>query len=327
MQQAIKRIGVLTSGGDAPGMNACIRAVVRQAIARDLQVLGIRRGYEGLIDGEIIPMTTRSVGGIMHTGGTVLLTARSERFLYPAVRKQCVQDLHDLGMDGLVVIGGNGSFRGALELSKLGLPVVGVPGSIDNDVACTDMAIGVDTCLNTILDAVDKIKDTAGSLHRPFIIEVMGRHCGYLATQSGLAGGAELVVTPEASVTLEEIGEAADAAYRRGKPMFIAIVAEGAPFKAQEIYEYLKENHPGGTGGPRLTILGHIQRGGRPSAADRILATRLGVAAVDALIEGNHAHMVGLVGREVRTSPLTESIGCKLEYDPQIHEIAHTLAI
>ena len=323
----MKRIGVLTSGGDAPGMNACIRAVVRQAIARGVQPLGIRRGYEGLIDGEIIPMTARGVGGIMQTGGTILLTARSERFLYPAVRKQCVQDIRDLGMDGLVVIGGNGSFRGALELSHLGLPVMGVPGSIDNDLAGTDMAIGVDTCLNTILDAVDKIKDTAGSLQRPFIIEVMGRECGYLATQSGLAGGAELVVTPEASLTLEQIGESLEEAYRRGKPMFIAIVAEGAQHDAQEIYQYLKEHHPGGTGGPRLTILGHIQRGGRPTAFDRVLATRLGVASVNALLDGHHSHMVGLCGGDVRISPLAETISCSLEFDPELNEMASALSM
>lgn len=323
----MKRIGVLTSGGDAPGMNACIRAVVRQTIARGLQPLGIRRGYEGLVDGEIIPMTARGVGGIMHTGGTMLLTARSERFLYPAIREQCLQDIRDLGMDGLVVIGGNGSLRGAVELSQLGLPVVGVPASIDNDLAGTDMAIGVDTCLNTILDAVDKIKDTAGSLHRPFIIEVMGRECGYLATQAGLAGGAELVVTPEAELTLEQIGEAVEAAYRRGKPMFIAIVAEGARHNAQEIHDYLKEHHPGGTGGPRLTILGHIQRGGRPTAFDRVLATRLGVAAVDALLAGRHRHLIGLVGREIQATPLEEALGCPLDFDPKLNEMASALAM
>jgi 6-phosphofructokinase 1 len=322
----MKRIAVLTSGGDSPGMNACIRAVVREALALGIDPYGIRRGYEGLIDQEIIPMTSRSVGSIMRLGGTSLQTARSERFLLPTVRQEAVQGLRDHGIEGLVVIGGNGSFQGACKISELGIPVVGVPASIDNDVGGTDMAIGVDTCLNTILDSMDKIKDTAGSLPRPFLIEVMGRHSGYLALLAGIAGGAELVVTPEKCMTLPEIAAEVEQAYHRGKPLFIALIAEGAPVRASEVCEYLKVKYPGEASSPRMTILGHIQRGGSPSAFDRILATRLGVAAVKALAAGESAVMVGLRGGEIRTTLLSESLSISPELDPDLFEMARALA-
>ncbi|HEY3265437.1 MAG TPA: ATP-dependent 6-phosphofructokinase [Armatimonadota bacterium] len=322
----MKRIAVLTSGGDAPGMNACIRAVVRQAVAEGMEAYGIRRGFEGMIDGEIVPMTSRSVGSIMRLGGTALQTARSSRFLHDTIQADAVKIVRDHGIEGLVVIGGNGSFQGAMAVSRLGLPVIGVPASIDNDMGGTEMAIGVDTCLNTILDSMDKIKDTAGSLQRPFIIEVMGRECGYLALLAGLAGGAELVVTPESNMTLEQIDEEIETAYRLGKPMFIALVAEGARVKATEITDHLMKSHAREGGAPRLTILGHVQRGGNPSAFDRILATRLGVAAVKALVAGHGAHMVGLKGGRIAVTPLAESTVMAPTLDPDLHAMARTLA-
>jgi 6-phosphofructokinase 1 len=305
-------------------MNACIRAVARQAIAAGVEVLGIEHGFDGLLDASFAPLTSRGVSGIMQLGGTVLMTSRSERFRLPSYQEAAAVMLRERSVDGLVVIGGNGSFQGAAALGALGIPVVGVPASIDNDMGGTDMAIGVDTCLNTILDSVDKIKDTAGSLHRPFIIEVMGRHCGYLALQAGLAGGAEMVVTPESTITLEAIGDAVLAAYGRGKAMFIIIVSEGAPLRAAEIHAYLKTRHA--DAGPRLTILGHVQRGGSPSAFDRILATRLGAAAVNALADGLCAHMVGLRGGEITVCTLAESITGIPAVAPDVPVIAATLA-
>lgn len=322
----MKRIGVLTSGGDSPGMNAAIRGVTRQGLSLGLEVIGVRRGYDGLVDADYEPLTSRSVGSIMRHGGTVLLTSRCPRWKEPEVREATVARLRREGMDALVVIGGNGSYRGALELCRLGFPVMGVPGSIDNDMGGTDMAIGTDTCLNTILDAVDKIKDTAGSLHRPFIVEVMGRECGYLALAAGLAGGAELVVIPEKPMTMRDIESAAEDAHERGKPLFIAIVAEGARPRATEIVDHFEENPVGGFANPRLTILGHVQRGGSPTAFDRILATRLGVAAVNALVAGETAAAVGLVGGEVRVTPLADAVANPAHPDVRLQEMAMVLA-
>ena len=322
----MNRIGVLTSGGDSPGMNACIRSVVRHGMARGMEVIGYRRGYEGLIDNDGIRMTSRSVSGIMQTGGTILQTARSKRFLDPDVRAEMVQRLKADGLDGLVVVGGNGSFRGAVELVALGMPVAGVPASIDNDIGGTDMAVGVDTCLNTIISAVDKIKDTAGSLPRPFIIEVMGRKSGYLALLAGLACGAEMLVIPEEPVELQALGKIIVDAYHRGKSMFICLVSEGATVTAREITDYLKLHIPPEGGGPRLSILGYIQRGGSPSAFDRILATRMGVAAVNALADGQHSHMVGLNGNRITATPFLEAAAVTPTIEPGLSEMAVTLS-
>jgi 6-phosphofructokinase 1 len=307
-------------------MNAAIRGVTRQALSLGLEVMGVRRGYDGLIDADYEPLGSRSVGSIMRQGGTMLLTSRCPRWRDPDIRENTVRRLRREGMDGLVVIGGNGSYRGALDLAALGFPVVGVPGSIDNDMGGTDMAIGTDTCLNTILDAVDKIKDTAGSLHRPFIVEVMGRECGYLALAAGLAGGAELVVIPETPITLQDIKSAAEDAHERGKPLFIAIVAEGARPRAVDILKYFEENPVGGFANPRLTILGHVQRGGSPTAFDRILATRLGVAAVNALLAGETAGAVGLIGREIKVTPLADAVANPAHPDVRLAELAMVLA-
>ena len=262
----MKRIGVLTSGGDNPGLNPCIRAVVRAGLYQGLEVMGIRRGYAGLVDGEIKNMDARSVGGIIGYGGTILGIARCPEFYEPQGRREALRSLNRFGIDGLVVIGGNGSLTGALELWRLGFPVVGVPSTIDNDVNGTDISIGVDTALNTILDAIDKIKDTASSHNRAFLIETMGRHSGYLAIVSGIAGGAELVLCPEEETTFDEVVQTIEDAYIRGKSHCIIIVAEGWRPGTQELVSYLRERQDTLGFSVRVTQLGHVQRGGAASA-------------------------------------------------------------
>lgn len=289
----MKRIGVLTSGGDAPGMNACLRMVVRTGLEHGIETIGIQRGYAGLLAGEAEVLTSRSVGGIARWGGTILQTARSDEFMTPEGFQLGVNRIHGMELDGLVVIGGDGSLRGALELTEAGVPCVGVPASIDNDILGTDLAIGVDTATNTILEAIDKIKDTASAHQRAFVIEVMGRRSGYLALAAGVAGGAEMVIVPEKPFTIEEVIHEMGQARKRGKPHFIAVVAEGARPTALDVCNALQEAES-----PRfearLTVLGHVQRGGSPSAFDRLLASRLGAAAVNALITGQSGTMVGI---------------------------------
>jgi 6-phosphofructokinase 1 len=304
----MKKIAVMTSGGDAPGMNPAIRAVVRTAIDKGMEVYGIRRGYTGMLAGDFERLTNREVSGILQRGGTILQTARNEQFRTPEGQKRGLRRLNETGVEGLVVIGGDGSLRGALALHKLGFPTVGIPGSIDNDIWGTNMSIGVDTALNTILDAIDKLRDTATSHERAFLVEAMGRNCGYLAIMSGILGGAELVITPEKPVELEDVAKALDDAYTRGKSHAIAVIAEGAKYKIQEVAKYLEEHQATGFE-VRMTILGHVQRGGSPSAFDRLLATRLGVAAVEVLAEGESGVMVGLDGREISPVLIEEVIG------------------
>jgi len=238
----MKRIGVLTSGGDAPGMNACIRAVVRRGISLGLEVWGIKRGYRGLINGEMTPLNRRDVGGVIQKGGTFLQTARCPEFKDPKGVREGLRRLNEMGIEGLVVIGGDGSMRGAYALCQEGFPVVGVPASIDNDVWGTDIAIGVDTALNTVLVALDRIKDTASSHGRAFLIEVMGRNCGYLALMSGLAGGAEAVLIPEEEISLEQVAQIVEEAYKKGKPHAIIVIAEGAIHKTSEVAAYLERD-------------------------------------------------------------------------------------
>jgi len=300
----MKRIGVLTSGGDGPGLNPCIRAVTRMALGHGLEVMGIERGYAGLMDGEIIPLDARSVGGIIGRGGTFLGTARAPEFKTPQGQREALRNLNRHGIEGLVVIGGNGSLAGACALHQLDFPVVGVPATIDNDAVGTDMAIGVDTALNTILDAIDKIKDTASSHQRAFLIETMGRDTGYLALMGGIAGGAEMVLIPEVETTLEEVAQGLLDAYVRGKAHCIAVVAEGYKPGTQAVADYLCERQEELGFEVRVTVLGHIQRGGAPMAFDRILATRLGAAAARELQEGNHGHIVGLIGNQIALTPL-----------------------
>ena len=311
----MKRIGVLTSGGDGPGLNPCIRAVTRMALGYGLEVMGIERGYAGLMDGEMIPLDARSVGGIIGRGGTFLGTARAPEFETPKGQREALRNLNRHGIDGLVVIGGNGSLKGACALHHLGLPVVGVPATIDNDVVGTDIAIGVDTALNTILDAVDKIKDTASSHQRAFLIETMGRDSGYLALMGGIAGGAEMILIPEFETTLEDIAQGLLDAYVRGKAHCIVVVAEGYKPGAQAVAAYLQERREELGFGVRVTVLGHIQRGGAPMAFDRLLATRLGAAAARELQEGNHGHIVGLIGNEIVLTPLEDVLTRRKELD------------
>lgn len=302
----MRRIAVLTSGGDAPGMNAAIRAVVRTAVAAGVEVYGIRQAYAGLLAGDFERMTNRDVSGIIQRGGTILQTARNREFMTPQGQKRGLRRLNEHQIDGLVVIGGDGSLRGARALHELGFPVIGIPGSIDNDIWGTNTSIGVDTALNTILDALDKLRDTASSHERCFLLEVMGRNCGYLALMGGILGGAEIIVIPERESTLEEISDALEEAYLRGKNHAIGVIAEGAHPTVSEVAQHLEQREVGFE--TRVTVLGHVVRGGSPSAFDRLLATRMGVDAVDRLLAGESGVMVGLHGREIGTVSLDDAI-------------------
>lgn len=321
----MNRIAVLTSGGDGPGLNPCIRAVVRTAIDKGLEVKGVRRGYSGLINLEMIDLDARSVGGILNQGGTFLGTARSLEFKTKQGQRQALRNLNRSGIDGLVVIGGNGSLTGALQLHKLNFPVVGIPATIDNDVNGTDISIGVDTTLNTIISAVDKIKDTASSHQRAFLIEVMGRDSGYLALMASIAAGAELALIPEVEISMDEVIQTVDEAYIRGKAHCIIIVAEGWQPGARPLYDFVKERREEIGFGVRLTVLGHVQRGGAPMAYDRILATRLGAAAVQALLDGQSGVMVGMVRGKVGLTPLEEAVAFQKELDMEICELARIM--
>ncbi|MBC7321537.1 MAG: 6-phosphofructokinase [Acetomicrobium sp.] len=297
----LKRIGILTSGGDAPGMNAAIRAATRCAIYKGLEVIGIRRGFEGLLEGDVIPLTSRSVGGIIHRGGTILRTARSERFKKPEGQVEALDRLKKLDLQGLILIGGEGTFKGAWALSEKGFPVVGIPGTIDNDVAGTDVTIGFDTAVNTALDAVRKLRDTASSHDRLFIVEVMGRNSGFLASMVALASGAEYVLVPEIPSDIEKLCDKLYNARRQGKTHSLIIVAEGV-MSAQDLALRLKD-----TAGyeARVTVLGHIQRGGSPTAFDAVLASRMGACAVEALMEGKSGVMTAVQKDEMATPPLS----------------------
>lgn len=300
----MKRIAVMTSGGDAPGMNAAIRAVVRASIARGIEVYGIRQAYAGLLAGDFEALTSREVSGILQRGGTILQTARNEEFKTKQGQRKALRRLNEHNIDGVIVIGGDGSLRGAQVLNSLGVPVVGVPASIDNDIFGTDTSIGVDTALNTILDALDRLRDTASSHNRCFLIEVMGRSSGYLALMGGILGGAELVITPEHEYSMEEVANELENAYVLGKAHAIAIIAEGASYRVTDLADYLEKKAVGFE--IRLTILGHTQRGGSPTAFDRLLATRMGVEAVDRLLAGETGIMIARRGREQSTIPLEE---------------------
>lgn len=303
----VKRIAVMTSGGDSPGMNAAIRAVVRTGMELGFEVYGVRQAYTGLLNGDFGLLTSVEVSGILQRGGTILQTARNEEFKTPAGQKKALRRLNEHKIDALIVIGGNGSLTGAQKLHEAGFQVIGVPGSIDNDIFGTDMAIGVDTALNTILDALDRLRDTATSHQRAFIIETMGRGSGYLALMGSILGGAELVITPEHEPTKEEVATALEDAYVRGKSHAIAVIAEGASYSATELSDYLCKI-PNVGFEIRVTILGHIQRGGKPSAFDRLLATRMGVRSVELLRDGVSGVMVGLNGRKMESVPLTDAI-------------------
>ncbi len=324
MTDKIKRIAVMTSGGDSPGMNAAIRAVVRGGIHYGLEVYGIRQAYKGLVNGDIELMTSRDVSGIIQRGGTMLQTARLPEFKEEKYQLQAIRRLNEHAIDALVVIGGDGSLTGALALHKRGVKVIGIPGSIDNDIWGSASCIGVDTALNTILDAIDRLRDTASSHERVFLVEVMGRSCGYLAISAGLVTGAELVVIPEEETSLEDLDKVVREAYLKGKSHAMILVAEGANLKCNEIEQYLNQHDIGFE--VRVTILGHVQRGGRPTAFDRLLATRFGVAAVEKLLAGEHGVMVALDQDDMVTLKLEEVIGKQRTINPQFTALDEMLA-
>lgn len=321
----MKRIGILTSGGDAPGMNAAIRAVTRCALDLGWEVFGVRRGFRGCIAGTFVPLDARAVGGIIQHGGTVLGSARCPEFLSEEGRRTALEELRRHGIEALVVIGGNGSQTGAFELSRMGFPVVGVASTIDNDLSGSDITIGVDTALNIALEAIDRLKVTASSHQRAFVVEVMGRHCGYLALMTGIAGGAEVIVIPEIEMTPEEVARLLREAYERGKAHAFAVVAEGARYNAEALVAYFRENQAGIGFQLRTTTLGHVQRGGTPTAYDRLLATRLGAGAVDALRRGEEGVLVGIVSGRVVTTPLAEIVGIQKPINPELFELARIL--
>ena len=321
----MKRVAVMTSGGDAPGMNAAIRAVVRTGLEHGVEVYGIRQAYTGCLAGDFELLTSREVSGILQRGGTILQTARNEEFKTVQGQRKALRRLNERGIEGLVVIGGDGSLRGSLALHKLGFPVVGVPGSIDNDIWGTDMSIGVDTALNTIIEALDRIRDTATSHQRAFLVEVMGRNCGYLALMAGILGGAEIVITPEKAISMDEVAMALEDSYVRGKSHAVAIIAEGAGYSTTDLAAYLTKNKNVGFE-IRLSILGHMQRGGSPSAFDRRLASLLGMHALEAMLEGQSGVMVGMQGRTIQTVSLEDVTTKTREMTESYYELARILS-
>lgn len=322
----MKRIGVLTSGGDSPGMNAAVRAVVRTAVYHGLEVFGIERGYQGLINNDVRPLNARSVSGIINQGGTIIHTARCKEFFELEGRVRAAETLRAHGIDGLAIIGGDGSYRGALALSQEhDIRCIGLPGTIDNDIGGTDFTIGYDTALNTAMEAIDRIRDTAQSHDRLFFVEVMGRHSGYLAMMSGIAGGAEEILVPETPTDIDALIAHLRKGIKAGKVSAIVVVAEGdeagnafdIASKVAETSEF-KDS--------RVAVIGHLQRGGRPTAFDRVLASRLGVRAVEALLEEETGKMVGVNGNDVVLRPLEEAWECRTRFDPKILRVVHILA-
>lgn len=321
----MKRIAVLTSGGDAPGMNAAIRAVVRTGIRHGFEVWGVKQGYEGLINGTFVPIGPRDVGGILQRGGTVLGSARCPEFMTEKGQVRGIRNMNSQGVEALVVIGGNGSQTGAYAMSKLGFPVVGIASTIDNDLYGSDTTLGVDTALNIALEAIDRLKTTASSHQRAFLIEVMGRNCGYLALMSAIAGGAEEVIIPEVETDPEEIAEKLRLAYERGKAHAIIVVAEGAAYNAVKLDEYFRKHRERLGFDLRVTILGHVQRGGNPSAQDRIMGSRLGAAAIQQIANGNFGVLVGIIKGEVTTTPLEDVVKNAKELDLELLKLREDL--
>lgn len=304
--ESIKRIGVYTSGGDAPGMNACVRAITRTAVAHDLEVVGIRRGYAGMIEGDFVEMDGQSVSNILQKGGTILKSARSEQFRTAEGRARAAEQLRGAGLQGLVGVGGDGTFRGAtLFFEEHGVPTVGCPGTIDNDLFGTDETIGYDTALNTAIENIDRIRDTADAHDRVFLVEVMGRDAGFIALNCGIGGGAELVLVPETLMEMGDIKNRIFSLMTAQSRSSIVVVAEGDDHGgARQIEQALRADPNFAQIDLRVCILGHTQRGGAPTARDRVLASRLGSAAVEALIEGHKSVMVGLVNNEVKLTPM-----------------------
>lgn len=326
-----KRVGILTSGGDAPGMNAAIRTAVRSALHFNLEPWGIYRGYHGLINGELEPMDSRAVSGIIQRGGTILKSARSEHFKTPEGRAQAVDMLRRHEIDSLLVIGGDGSLRGALSLQQEGITVVGIPATIDNDIPCTDYSIGFDTAVNTVMDAVNKIRDTASSHDRVYLVEVMGRHSGHIALYSGLACGADVILIPEVPYDLDQVCQQIQKAAQAGKTYNIIVVAEGVrriggngtTSPAMQIGRYIEEKAGIET---RITILGHIQRGGVPTVRDRLLASRLAYHAIELIFRGVGGKMVGEVDQVVKAFDLDYALAQEKQLNPDYRRLAAVLA-
>lgn len=319
----MKKIGVLTSGGDSPGMNAAIRAVVRKAIYHDLEVYGINYGYAGLISGDMRKLELGSVGDIIHRGGTMLYTARCEEFKTEEGRQKAIAEMKRYGIEGLVVIGGDGSFRGAAKLTEKGFPCIGVPGTIDNDIPGTDFTIGFNTALNTVLDAIDKIRDTATSHERTYVIETMGRNAGDIALWAGLAGGAESIIIPEVEYSMDEIVNRILRGHERGKKHSIIVVAEGVG-SGLEFSKKIQEATKLET---RVSVLGYIQRGGKPTAFDRTLASRLGARAVELLLEGKAGRMVGIECNQIVDHDIIEILSKEHKIDTEMYKLSQELSI
>src|SRR5688572_15083799 len=326
MSNMVTRIGVLTSGGDAPGMNAAIRAVVRTGIHHGLEVYGVMRGYQGMLEDDIYKMESRSVANIIQRGGTILKTARCKEFLEFEGRKQAYANLSKRGIDGLVIIGGDGSFRGAQKFSsEFDIPCVGLPGTIDKDMAGTDVTIGFDTAVNTAISAIDKIRDTMDAHDRLFIVEVMGRDAGYIALHSGIATGAENTLIPERKTDIEDLVASLQEKEKRKKLVNLVVVAEGDGFGgANEVAKVITERLPNAE--TRVCILGHIQRGGSPSCLDRLIASRMGYAAVECLMYGRHNVMVGILNNKMHYTPLEKAVKAKQRISDEWIKIVKILA-
>lgn len=322
----MKRIAVLTSGGDAPGMNAAIRAVVRTGFARGWKVFGIQHGYTGLLAGTLLSMGSRDVSGIVQQGGTILGSARCPEFKTEAGRMKALRTLGENQIDSLIVIGGNGSQSGAYALSTLGFPVVGIASTIDNDLYGSEISIGVDTALNIALEAIDRLKTTASSHERAFVVEVMGRDCGYLALAAGIAGGAEVVVVPEIEADPEVMATQIRSAYEKGKKHAIVVVSEGAFYNAEKLFAYFQKHRERLGFELRTMTIGHVQRGGAPGAFDRLLAARFGAAATEYVAQGIHGVLTGLMKGEVVATPLSDVVAHKKVLDPHLLELAQVLA-
>ncbi|MFB4166702.1 6-phosphofructokinase [Virgibacillus sp. JSM 102003] len=319
----MKKIGVLTSGGDAPGMNAAIRAVVRKSIFHDMEIYGVKNGFQGLIDGNIDKMDIGSVGDIIQRGGTLLRSARCEEFKTDEGQQKGIEQLKKHGIEGLIVIGGDGSFRGAQKLSEKGYPCIGVPGTIDNDISGTDFTIGFDTALNTIIEAIDKIRDTATSHERTYVIEVMGRDAGDLALWAGLADGAESILIPEKSDDFQDVVLRLKRGHERGKKHSIIILAEGVGSG----FAYGKRIQEETSLETRVTVLGHIQRGGSPTASDRVLASRLGAKAVDLLLSGKAGRMVGIQNNQIVDHDILGILSEKHTINQDMYQLSKELSI
>ena len=328
MSKIIKKLAVLTSGGDAPGMNAAIRSVVRTCAYHNIECVGVYRGFEGLIEGDFKEMNARSVRGIINKGGTILKSARSNEFRTKEGRQQAHKMLIDAGIDGLVAIGGDGTFTGAMIFNEeFGFPVMGIPGTIDNDIVGTTHTLGFDTALNTVVDAIDKIRDTASSHNRLFFIEVMGRDVGHIALNVGIAGGAEEILIPEEDLGLDRLVESLNRSRKSGKSSSIVVVAEGDKIGKNifELKDYVDQNMEGYD--VRVSVLGHMQRGGSPSCFDRVLASRMGVKAVESMLEGKTNYMVGLINSKMELTPLEKAIKGKTKINLELLRVSDIMSI